>query len=171
MFCPGLPVLQLDSPKRLRTMFRGINLCGAESNTELPEQHRAHLSRTSNKNFTQSMPSCQDITSLRRICTTTPCRGPAMCIFFVNARHTLSLLAALPLRGSACISDKKSLLSDYCKGLAGRPHGAGFSERNVGSIRNRQTLKGVCRFLLLVYFSVVIYIRPRKVANWDLGGI
>ncbi len=45
-------------------MFRGINLCGAENNAELPEQHRAHLSRISNQNFTQPMPSCQDRKSL-----------------------------------------------------------------------------------------------------------
>lgn len=43
IFCPGLPVLQLDSPKRLRTMFCGIHLYGAEINTEFSEQHRAHL--------------------------------------------------------------------------------------------------------------------------------
>ncbi len=41
-------------------MFRGINLCGAENNAKLPEQHRAHLSRISNQNFTQPLPSCQD---------------------------------------------------------------------------------------------------------------
>ncbi len=43
IFCPGLSVLQLDSPKRLRTMFCGIHLYGAEINTEFSEQHRAHL--------------------------------------------------------------------------------------------------------------------------------
>lgn len=43
IFCPGLPVLQLDSPKRLRTMFCGIHLYGAKINTEFSEQHRAHL--------------------------------------------------------------------------------------------------------------------------------
>lgn len=37
MFCPGLPVLQLDSPKRLRTMFCGIHLYGAEINAEFSE--------------------------------------------------------------------------------------------------------------------------------------
>lgn len=35
--CPGLPVLQIDSPKRLRTMFCGIHLYGAKINTEFPE--------------------------------------------------------------------------------------------------------------------------------------
>lgn len=35
--------LKINFPKRLRTMFRGINLCGAEVNTKLPEQHRTHL--------------------------------------------------------------------------------------------------------------------------------
>ncbi len=45
-------------------MFRGINLCGAENNAEPPEQHRAHLSRVSNQNFTQPMPFCQDRKSL-----------------------------------------------------------------------------------------------------------
>lgn len=37
MFCPGLPVLQSDSPKRLRTMFCGIHLYGAELNAEFSE--------------------------------------------------------------------------------------------------------------------------------------
>lgn len=37
MFCPGLPVLQFDSPKRLRTMFCGIHLYGAELNAEFSE--------------------------------------------------------------------------------------------------------------------------------------
>ena len=43
IFCPGLSVLQLDSPKRLRTMFCGIHLYGAEINAEFSEQHCAHL--------------------------------------------------------------------------------------------------------------------------------
>ena len=43
IFGPGLPFLQLDSPKRLRTMFCGIHLYGAEINAEFSEQHRAHL--------------------------------------------------------------------------------------------------------------------------------
>lgn len=43
MFCPGLPVLSIDSPKRLRTMFCGTHLYGAEINAEFSEQHRAHL--------------------------------------------------------------------------------------------------------------------------------
>ena len=43
IFCPGLPVLQIDIPKRLRTMFCGIHLYGAEINAEFSEQHRAHL--------------------------------------------------------------------------------------------------------------------------------
>ena len=43
IFCPGLPVLQIDSPKRLRTMFCGIHLYGAEINAEFSKQHRAHL--------------------------------------------------------------------------------------------------------------------------------
>ena len=42
--CPGLFTTSINFPKRLRTMFRDINLCGAESNTELPEQHCVHLS-------------------------------------------------------------------------------------------------------------------------------
>ena len=42
-FCPGLPVLQIDIPKRLRTMFCDIHLNGAEINAEFSEQHRAHL--------------------------------------------------------------------------------------------------------------------------------
>ena len=37
IFCPGLPFLQLDSPKRLRTMFCGIHLYGAEINAEFSE--------------------------------------------------------------------------------------------------------------------------------------
>ena len=37
MFCPGLPVLQLDSPERLRTMFCGIHLYGAELNAEFSQ--------------------------------------------------------------------------------------------------------------------------------------
>ena len=43
IFCPGLPVLQIDIPKRLRTMFCGIHLYGAEINAQFSEQHRAHL--------------------------------------------------------------------------------------------------------------------------------
>ena len=43
IFCPGLPVLQIDIPKRLRTMFCGIHLYGAKINAEFSEQHRAHL--------------------------------------------------------------------------------------------------------------------------------
>ena len=42
IFCPGLPVLQIDSPKMFRTMFLGIRLYGAEINAEFSEQHRAH---------------------------------------------------------------------------------------------------------------------------------
>ena len=41
--CLGLSDLEINFPKRLRTMFRGINLCGAEVNTKLSEQHRTHL--------------------------------------------------------------------------------------------------------------------------------
>ena len=42
-FCLDIPVLQIDFPKRLRTMFRGINLCGAKNNATLSDRHRAHL--------------------------------------------------------------------------------------------------------------------------------
>ena len=41
--CLGLSDLEINFPKRLRTMFRGINLCGAEVNTKFSEQHRTHL--------------------------------------------------------------------------------------------------------------------------------
>ena len=40
--CLGLSNLEINFPKRLRTMFRGINLCGAEINAKLPEQHRTN---------------------------------------------------------------------------------------------------------------------------------
>ena len=40
--CLGLSDLEINFPKRLRTMFRGINLCGAEINAKLPEQHRTN---------------------------------------------------------------------------------------------------------------------------------
>ena len=43
IFCPGLPVLLINSPKRLRTMFCGIHLYGAEINAEFSKQHRARL--------------------------------------------------------------------------------------------------------------------------------
>ena len=37
IFCPGLPVLRIDIPKRLRTMFCGIHLYGAKINAEFSE--------------------------------------------------------------------------------------------------------------------------------------
>ena len=40
--CLGLSDLETNFPKRLRTMFRDINLCGAEINAKLPEQHRTN---------------------------------------------------------------------------------------------------------------------------------
>ena len=40
--CLGLSDLEINFPKRLRTMFRSINLCGAEINAKLPEQHRTN---------------------------------------------------------------------------------------------------------------------------------
>ena len=40
--CLVLSDLEINFPKRLRTMFRGINLCGAEINAKLPEQHRTN---------------------------------------------------------------------------------------------------------------------------------
>ena len=40
---PWPPGLQINFSKRLRTMFRGINLFGAKINAEFPVQHRAHL--------------------------------------------------------------------------------------------------------------------------------
>ena len=41
--CLGLSDLEINFPKRLRTMFCGIHLYGAEINAEFSEQHRAHL--------------------------------------------------------------------------------------------------------------------------------
>ena len=41
--CLGLSDLEINFPKRLRTMFRGINLFGAEINANFSEQHHAHL--------------------------------------------------------------------------------------------------------------------------------
>ncbi len=40
--CLCLSDLEINILKRLRTMFRGINLCGAEINAKLPEQHRTN---------------------------------------------------------------------------------------------------------------------------------